>query len=54
MGNSSNKWNEVNYAKELKNTKNFVLAHDMVRLKLSITDSFPIDVLTDSCPTGVP
>ena len=34
----SNDWNEVNYAKELKRTRNFVLTHDAVSLELKITE----------------
>ena len=33
--NTSNEWNEVNYTEELRNTRNFVLAHDAINSKIN-------------------
>ena len=34
-GNTSNEWNEMNYAEEQKKKKNFVLAHDVINSKIN-------------------
>ena len=34
-GNTSNEWNETNYTEELKKSKNFVLAHDVINSKIN-------------------
>ena len=34
-GNTSNEWNEMNYTEELRKTKNFVLAHDVINSKIN-------------------
>ena len=30
-------WNKMNYTEELRRTRNFVLTHDTIRLKIKIT-----------------
>ena len=34
-GNTSNEWNKMNYSKELRKTRNFVLAHDAIDSKIN-------------------